>query len=176
MKFISIPLEKACVIELEAMIDDRGFFARSWCAREFRLHGLNPNVVQCSVSFNTRKGTLRGMHYQKEPYPEAKLVRCCSGAIHDVVIDLRPTSPSYCKWFAVELTATNRKMLYVPEGLAHGFQTLADNTEVFYQISESYRPECAQGVRWDDPEFGIAWPIRDPIISQRDRTFPDYKP
>jgi dTDP-4-dehydrorhamnose 3,5-epimerase len=176
MKFISIPLEKACLIELEAMIDDRGFFARSWCAGEFRLHGLNPNVVQCSVSFNTRKGTLRGMHYQKEPYPEAKLVRCCSGAIYDVLVDLRPTSPSYCKWFAVELTAANRKMLYVPEGFAHGFQTLADDTEVFYQISESYRPEYAQGVRWDDPQFGIEWPIRDPIISQRDRTFADHKP
>lgn len=176
MKFISIPLEKACLIELEAMIDDRGFFARSWCAGEFRLHGLNPNVVQCSVSFNTRKGTLRGMHYQKEPYPEAKLVRCCSGAIYDVIVDLRPTSPSYCKWFAVELTAANRKMLYVPEGFAHGFQTLADDTEVFYQISESYRPEYAQGVRWDDPQFGIEWPIRDPIISQRDRTFADHKP
>jgi dTDP-4-dehydrorhamnose 3,5-epimerase len=176
MNFVSTPLEKACVIELEAMVDERGFFARSWCAQEFRLHGLNPNVAQCSVSFNARRGTLRGMHYQSEPYPEAKLVRCCSGAIYDVALDLRPTSPSYAKWFAVELTAANRKMLYVPEGFAHGFQTLADDTEVFYQISESYRPECARGVRWDDPRFGIEWPIRDPIISQRDRTFADHKP
>lgn len=176
MNFVSTPLQKAYVIELEAMVDERGFFARSWCAQEFRLHGLNPNVAQCSVSFNARRGTLRGMHYQNEPYPEAKLVRCCSGAIYDVVLDLRPTSATYCKWFAVELTAANRKMLYVPEGFAHGFQTLADDTEVFYQISESYRPECARGVRWDDPQFGIEWPIRDPIISQRDRTFADHKP
>lgn len=176
MNFISIPLEKAYVIELEAMTDERGFFARSWCAQEFRLHGLNPNVAQCSVSFNARRGTLRGMHYQNEPYPEAKLVRCCSGAIYDVVLDLRPKSASYCKWFAVELTAANRKMLYVPEGFAHGFQTLADDTEVFYQTSESYRPECARGVRWNDPQFGIEWPIRDPIISQRDRTFADHRP
>ena len=176
MNFISTPLEKAYIIEIEAMADERGFFARSWCAQEFSLHGLNPNVAQCSVSFNARRGTLRGMHYQNEPHPEAKLVRCSSGAIYDVVLDLRPASPSYCKWFAVELTAANRKMLYVPEGMAHGFQTLADDTEVFYQISESYRPECARGVRWDDPRFGIEWPIRDPIISQRDRTFADHKP
>jgi dTDP-4-dehydrorhamnose 3,5-epimerase len=176
VKFISIPLEGTYVIELDAIVDERGFFARSWCAQEFKLHGLNPSVAQCSISFNTRRGTLRGMHYQNEPYPEAKLVRCCSGTIYDVVLDLRPTSSSYRKWFAVELTAANRKMLYVPEGIAHGFQTLADNTEVCYQISESYRPECARGVRWDDPQFGIKWPIGDPIISQRDRTFADHKP
>jgi dTDP-4-dehydrorhamnose 3,5-epimerase len=116
------------------------------------------------------------MHYQAEPHPEAKLIRCCSGAIYDVIVDLRRASPSYCKWFAVELTAANRKMLYVPEGVAHGFETLTDGAEVFYQISESYRPECAQGVRWDDPLFGIEWPIQNPIISQRDRTFPDHTP
>jgi dTDP-4-dehydrorhamnose 3,5-epimerase len=174
MNFVSTPLEKACVIELDTIVDERGFFARTWCAQEFRLHGLNPKVAECSISFNARRGTLRGMHYQVEPYAEAKLVRCCSGAIYDVALDLRPTSPSYGKWFAVELTAANRKMLYVPEGFAHGFQTLADDTEVFYQISESYRPECARGARWDDPQFGIEWPIRDPIISQRDRTFADH--
>jgi dTDP-4-dehydrorhamnose 3,5-epimerase len=174
MNFVSIPLEKAYVIELEPIVDERGFFARTWCPQEFTLHGLNPKLAECSISSNARRGTLRGMHYQDEPYPEAKLVRCCSGAIYDVVLDLRAASPSYCKWFAVELTAANRKMLYVPEGFAHGFQTLADDTEVFYQISESYRPECARGVRWDDPQFGIEWPILDPTMSQRDLTFPDH--
>lgn len=174
MKFVSIPLEKAYVIELDKMVDERGFFARSWCPQEFTSHGLNPKLAECSISFSARRGTLRGMHYQDEPFAETKLVRCCSGAIYDVALDLRTASPTYCKWFAVELTAANRKMLYVPEGFAHGFQTLADDTEVFYQISENYRPECDRGVRWDDPEFGIEWPIRHPIISQRDRTFADH--
>jgi dTDP-4-dehydrorhamnose 3,5-epimerase len=175
MKFISLPLMDAYTIELEPTIDERGFFARTWCAQEFKLRGLNPNVAQCSVSFNRQKGTLRGLHYQNEPYLEAKLVRCSSGSIYDVILDLRPTSPSYRKWFAVELTAANRKMVYVPQGFAHGFQSLADDTEVFYQISESYRPELARGVRWDDPQFAIKWPVRKPIISERDRTFVDYK-
>jgi len=165
----------AYTIELEPTVDERGFFARTWCAQEFKLRGLNPNLAQCSVSFNRQKGTLRGLHYQNEPYPEAKLVRCCSGSIYDVILDLRPTSPSYREWFAVELTAANRKMVYVPQGFAHGFQTLADETEVFYQISESYRPELAGGVRWDDPQFAIKWPVREPIISERDRTFVDHK-
>jgi dTDP-4-dehydrorhamnose 3,5-epimerase len=176
MKLISIPLPGAYVVEIEPIADERGFFARTWSAEEFKSQGLNPNLAQCSISFNERKGTLRGMHYQDQPYPEAKLVRCCSGSICDVLLDLRTASSTYCKWFAVELTAGNRKMLYVPEGVAHGFVTLTDCVEVFYQISESYRPECARGVRWDDPIFEIAWPIRDPIISQRDRTFPDFKP
>jgi dTDP-4-dehydrorhamnose 3,5-epimerase len=175
MKFIGVPLTGAYVIEIETIVDERGFFARTWCAEEFGMHGLNQNLAQCSISFNARRGTVRGMHYQDQPYPEAKLVRCCSGAIYDVMVDLRPTSTTYCRWHAVELTAENRKMLYVPEGLAHGFQTLADNTEVFYQISELYRPECARGVRWNDPLFGIKWPIQDMVISPRDRTFPDYK-
>ena len=165
----------AYTIELEPTVDERGFFARTWCAQEFKSRGLNPNLAQCSVSFNRQKGTLRGLHYQNEPYPEAKLVRCCSGSIYDVILDLRPTSPSYREWFAVELTAANRKMVYVPQGFAHGFQTLADETEVFYQISESYRPELAGGVRWDDPQFAIKWPVREPIISERDRTFVDHK-
>jgi len=165
----------AYTIELEPTVDERGFFARTWCAQEFKLRGLNPNLAQCSVSFNRQKGTLRGLHYQNEPYPEAKLVRCCSGSIYDVILDLRPTSPSYREWFAVELTAANRKMVYVPQGFAHGFQTLADETEVFYQISESYRPELAGGVRWDDPQFAIKWPVLEPIISKRDRTFVDHK-
>ena len=176
MKLTSVPLPGAYLIEIEPVADERGFFARTWCSREFKLHGLNPTVAQCSISFNERKGTLRGMHYQVAPHAEAKLIRCSSGAIYDVILDLRPASPNYCRWFAVELTAENRKMLYLPEGVAHGFQTLTDGAEVIYQISESYWPECAHGARWDDPLFGIEWPIRSPILSPRDRAFPDFKP
>jgi dTDP-4-dehydrorhamnose 3,5-epimerase len=174
MKFIKTPLDGAYLIELEPIADERGFFARSWCQEEFSSHGLNPNLAQCSISFNKKRGILRGMHYQEEPYQEAKLVRCYSGAIYDVILDLRPTSPSHRMWFAAELTATNRTMIYLPEGFAHGFQTLADNCELFYQISESYNPECTRGVRWNDPTFAIQWPIADRIISDRDRSFPDY--
>jgi dTDP-4-dehydrorhamnose 3,5-epimerase len=176
MKLSSISLPGAYMIELELIVDERGFFARAWDAQEFSSQGLNPNLAQCSLSFNKRRGTLRGMHYQAEPHAEAKLVRCCSGAIYDVILDLRRPSPTYCKWFAVELSAANHKMIYVPEGFAHGFQTLTDGAEVFYQISESYRPECARGVRWDDPLFGIEWPIRDPILSERDRIYPNHTP
>jgi dTDP-4-dehydrorhamnose 3,5-epimerase len=175
MKFINAPLSGAYMIEPQLLMDERGFFARTWCAEEFKLRGLNANLAQCSISFNTRRGTVRGMHYQEQPHAEAKLVRCCSGAVYDVIVDLRPTSPTYCQWFAVELTSENRKMLYVPEGFAHGFQTLADDTEILYQISEIHWPECARGVRWNDPRFGIEWPILDVVISQRDRNFPDYK-
>lgn len=164
------------MVELEPAADERGFFARAWCAEEFREHHLNPALAQCSISFNHRRGTLRGMHYQEAPHREAKLVRCTAGAIYDVIVDLRRASPTYCKWFAVELTAANRKMLYVPEGFAHGFQTLADQTEVFYQISEKYRPESSRGVRWNDPLFGIDWPIPAPILSPRDRAFADHTP
>ena len=174
MKFISVPLQGAVVIEIEPIADERGFFARTWAAQEFKSQGLNPNLAQCSVSFNKRKGTLRGMHYQEQPFAEAKLVRCCSGAIYDVIVDLRRTSPTHRKWIAVELSAANHKMLYVPEGFAHGFQTLTDEVEVSYQISEVYTPGSARGVRWNDPLFGIDWPISDPIVSERDRTFPDY--
>ena len=174
MKFICTPLEGAYVIDLEPVFDERGFFARTWCREEFLAHGLNPNFTQCSISLNTRGGTLRGLHYQDKPYQEAKLVRCNSGAICDVIVDLRPSSPSHAKWFAVELSAANRRMLYAPEGFAHGFQTLTDDTEVFYHITESYQPQYARGVRWDDPIFGIDWPNKDPIISARDKSFPDY--
>jgi dTDP-4-dehydrorhamnose 3,5-epimerase len=174
MKFIKTPLDGAYLIELEPIADERGFFARSWCREEFLSHGLNPNLAQCSISFNKKKGILRGMHYQEEPYQEAKLVRCYSGAIYDVILDLRPTSPSHRKWFSAELTATNRTMIYLPKGFAHGFQTLADNCELFYQISESYKPECTRGVRWNDPTFAIEWPSADRIMSDRDRSFPDY--
>ena len=176
MKFLETPLPGAYLIEPEIVVDERGFFTRTWCAEEFRLHGLNSNLAQCSLSSNGRRGTLRGMHYQAEPYAEAKLVRCCAGAIYDVALDLRPLSLTYLKWFAAELTAANHRMLYVPEGVAHGFQTLAEASEVFYQISPAYRTEYARGVRWNDQRFGIDWPIRDPILSPRDRAFPDYLP
>jgi len=162
-------------IRLEPAADDRGFFARSWCRREFETHGLNPKVVQCNVSFNVKKGTLRGIHYQAAPHPEAKVVRCTKGAIYDVAVDLRPQSPTLRMWVGVLLTAANRHMLYVPEGCGHGFLTLEDETEVFYQMSEFYYPELARGVRWDDPAFQIVWPDRVGVISERDRTYPNFK-
>lgn len=176
MKFVSIPLNGAYVIEVEPSFDERGFFARCWSADEFEERGLTTRLAQCSISFNSHRNTLRGLHYQNEPYAEAKVVRCSAGAMYDVLVDLRCGSPTYRKWFGVELNAENRKMLYVPKGFAHGFQTLVDNTEVFYQISENYRREASSGVRWNDPSFAIDWPITNPILSERDRTFPDYTP
>ena len=175
MKLTSLPLSGACLLEIEPVSDERGFFARTWCSEEFQRFGLNPKLAQCSISNNTRRGTLRGMHFQAEPRAETKLIRCSAGAIHDVIVDLRQNSPTYCKWFAAELTSANHKIIYVPDGFAHGFQTLADDTEVIYQISESYRPELARGVRWNDPAFGIEWPIPNPIISARDRAFADHE-
>jgi dTDP-4-dehydrorhamnose 3,5-epimerase len=174
MKFAETRLKGAFIIEPERQEDERGFFARTWCKEEFKRNGLNSRLVQCSISFNKKKGTLRGMHYQVEPHQEAKLVRCTRGSIYDVIIDLRPGSDTFKQWLAVELTSESRKMLYAPEGFAHGFQTLGDNTEVFYQMSELYRPEGAKGVRWDDPAFGILWPEADRIISDRDISFPDF--
>jgi dTDP-4-dehydrorhamnose 3,5-epimerase len=162
-------------IELNLYRDERGFFARSWCEKEFDAEGLNPKLVQCNVSFNERKGTLRGMHYQAAPFPEAKLVRCTRGAIYDVVIDLRPGSPAFKQWVGVELSADNRRMLYISEGCAHGFLTLEEQTEVFYQMSEFYYPELARGVRWDDSAFQIAWPSKVEAISERDRNYPDFE-
>jgi dTDP-4-dehydrorhamnose 3,5-epimerase len=164
----------AFVIELEPVEDERGFFARSWCGREFEVRGLNSQLAQCNISFNKRKGTLRGMHYQTAPHEEAKLVRCTMGAIFDVIIDLRRQSPTFKKWVAVELNERNRRMLYVPEGFAHGFQTLEDDTEVFYQMSEFYAPEHARGVRWNDPAFQIRWPGAEPVISASDQTYADF--
>ncbi|HUW50437.1 MAG TPA: dTDP-4-dehydrorhamnose 3,5-epimerase [Sulfuricella sp.] len=172
MIFTETRLPGVVVVELEPVADERGFFARSWCQKEFASHGLNSNLAQCNISFNPRKGTLRGMHYQAAPYYEAKLVRCTMGSIHDVVVDIRPDSSTFRQWFAIELTAQNRKMLYMAEGFAHGYQTLEENCEVFYQVSEFYRPELARGVRWDDPAFGIDWPIRNPILSDKDRECP----
>lgn len=172
--FRKTKLPDAVEIALEAVSDERGFFARSWCQNEFRSHRLNPKLVQCSISFNSRKGTLRGLHYQAAPFEEAKLVRCTRGAIYDVVLDLRPGSPAYKQWVGVELSAANRKMLYVPEGCAHGFLTLEDESEVSYQMSEFYHPESGRGVRWNDPEFGIHWPEEVKVISDRDRTYPGF--
>jgi dTDP-4-dehydrorhamnose 3,5-epimerase len=172
--FLPTAVPGAFVVEPERREDARGFFARTWCAREFEAHGLDPRLVQCSVSFSKRRGTLRGMHYQAPPFAEAKLVRCTMGAIHDVVIDLRPASPAYRQHMAVTLTAESRRMLYVPEGCAHGFQTLADDTEVFYQMSAVHSPDHARGVRWDDPAFAIAWPADDRIMNERDRSYPDF--
>jgi dTDP-4-dehydrorhamnose 3,5-epimerase len=174
MIFIETKLKGAFVIEPERLKDERGFFARTWCKHEFEVHGLNSNLVQCNISFNVKRGTIRGMHFQAEPFEEAKLVRCTKGAIWDVIIDLRPDSPTFKKWFAVELTAENHKMLYIPESFAHGFQTLEANTEVFYQMSEYYSPECSKGVRWNDLVFSIEWPEDDIIISDKDRQYPDF--
>ena len=172
MKFIETRLKGAFIIEPERLEDERGFFARTFCQKEFEAHGLNPKMVQCNISYNKHKGTLRGMHYQAAPMAEAKLVRCTRGAIYDVIIDLRPESPTYCQWLAEGLNTENSKMTYIPEGFAHGFQTLGDDTEVFYQVSELHSPEHAQGVRWDDPIFGIGWPLNMKIISERDNNYP----
>jgi dTDP-4-dehydrorhamnose 3,5-epimerase len=174
MIFQDTKISGAVEIYVEPKPDERGFFARTWCQEDFEKRGLNPRLVQCSVSFNCRKGTLRGMHYQAAPYGEAKLVRCTRGAIYDVVIDLRPESPTFKKWVAVVLTAEKRNMVYVPEGCGHGFLTLEDESEIFYQMSEFYRPESARGVRWDDPAFQITWPEKVEVISERDRTYPDF--
>ncbi|MBM4423651.1 MAG: dTDP-4-dehydrorhamnose 3,5-epimerase [Chloroflexi bacterium] len=172
MIFRKTKLSGVFIVEPELLTDERGFFARTWCRDEFAAHGLNPRLAQCNISFNKKAGTLRGMHYQIAPYEEAKLVRCTRGAIYDVVIDLRPDSETFKHWLAVELTAENRRALYIPESFAHGFQTLVDNTEVFYQMSEFYHPEAARGVRWDDPAFGIVWPEAERDISDKDRRWP----
>lgn len=171
MIFTETRLSGAYVIDLECIKDERGFFARTWCKEEFGKHGLNSNLVQCNLSHNVKRGTLRGMHYQVAPYEEAKLVYCISGAIYDVIIDLRENSPTFRQWQAFELSAQNRRMLYIPVGFAHGFQTLQDHTSVFYQMSEFYHPECARGIRWDDPAFAIYWPTGQKIISQKDYSY-----
>ncbi|MGA8406724.1 MAG: dTDP-4-dehydrorhamnose 3,5-epimerase [Candidatus Acidiferrales bacterium] len=161
-------------VRSERKPDDRGFFARTWCQKEFEEHGLDSRLVQCSISYNTYKGTLRGMHYQAAPFAETKVVRCTQGAIYDVVLDLRPQSATYKSWISAVLTAENRDMIYIPKGCAHGFLTLQDATEVYYQMSELYDAESARGVRWDDPAFRIVWPEKVAVISERDRTYPDF--
>lgn len=172
--FTPTTLDGVVLIEPEPQEDERGFFARVWCERDFARHGITTTWVQCNVSFNPKTATVRGMHYQRPPHAEAKLIRCTRGAIFDVALDLRPDSPRFTGHVAVVLSAANHKMLFIPEGLAHGFQTLEDDTEVFYQMSAFYAPECAAGVRWDDPAFAIDWPRRDCIISKRDASYSDF--
>jgi dTDP-4-dehydrorhamnose 3,5-epimerase len=163
-------------IEIEPIVDERGFFARSLCARELEAAGIGLRIVQCNISVNRARGTLRGMHSQVSPFAEAKLVRCTAGSIFDVVVDLREDSATYLEWEAFELTSVNRTTLYIPAGFAHGFQTLEDNSEVFYQMSEFYSPEHARGVPWNDPTIGIEWPVENPIVSQKDGAYRPVRP
>ena len=175
MEFLKTKLPGVFEIHIEAKPDERGFFARTWCQKEFESHGLAGKLVQSSLSFNKRKGTLRGMHYQIMPHEETKLVRCTQGAVYDVVLDLRPSSPAFKTWIGVELKAEKRNMIYVPQGCAHGFLTLEDRCEVIYQMSEFQHSESARGVRWDDPAFQIQWPVQVEVISERDRNYPNFR-
>lgn len=175
MKFRETQLPGVFAIDPEPIYDERGFFARTWCRKEFVEHGLAPELQQCNISFNTKKGTLRGLHYQVEPFAEDKLVRCTQGAVYDVVLDLRRESATFKKWIGVELNAENRTMVYVPKGCAHGFLTLVSDTEVFYQMSQVYNAVAARGVRWNDSSFQITWPEKVQVISERDRTYPDFE-
>ncbi|MCA9909629.1 MAG: dTDP-4-dehydrorhamnose 3,5-epimerase [Anaerolineae bacterium] len=176
MQFKATPLAGAFIVELELRSDDRGFFARAFCAREFEEQGLKPAVAQCNLAFNYKRGTLRGMHYQLAPAAETKLVRCFRGAIYDVIVDLRPDSPTYLQHFGIELSADNRLALYIPEMFAHGYQTLTDECELLYQVSEFYTPGYEAGVRYDDPTFNIQWPIPVEVISDKDLTWGPFKP
>ena len=174
MRFEALSVAGAHTIELEPHHDERGFFARSWSAQEFRAHGFDATVAECSISLNRLAGTLRGLHYQASPHEEVKLVRCTRGSAFDVVVDLRPSSPTFKQYAAVTLSADNRKAMYVPAGCAHGFETLEDDTEIVYQINREYVPDHARGVRWDDLAFGIAWPSPPAVMSDRDRAFADF--
>ena len=171
MKFIETPLKGAFIIEPEPVRDQRGFFSRTWCKHEFAEHELAFEIVQCSISYNVKKGTLRGMHYQSLPHEEAKLVSCIRGSIYDVIVDLRPDSSTYIKWFSLELNETNRRFIYIPKGFAHGFQSLEDNTEVFYQISEFYNPNSSKGILWNDASLQINWPLSISEISDKDLSY-----
>jgi len=175
MNFCETKIRGAFEIHPEFLNDERGFFARTWCKREFEAQGLTSQLAQCNISYNKIKGTLRGMHYQEAPHAEEKLVRCTRGAIYDVVVDLRPDSPTFKEWAGVVLDPEKRNMLFVPTGCAHGFLTLEDEAEVLYQMSEFYNAGASRGVRWDDPAFQIAWPESVRVISERDRTYPDFK-
>lgn len=176
MIFKELAVKDAFIIEIEKRTDSRGFFARTWCKNEFEAHGLNTRFVQANVAYSEKKGTLRGLHYQIAPYEEAKLIRCTRGAVYDVIIDIRKSSPTYMRWIGVELTENNYKILYVPEGFAHGYQTLQDNTEVIYQVSQFYTPNAEQGVRWNDLAFNIDWPeTENRIIHEKDQTWPAYR-
>ena len=172
MIFTPTSVDGAFVIDVEPVGDNRGGFARTWCQREFEARGLKVTPVQCSVSMNPVRGTIRGMHYQADPHGEPKLVRCTRGAVYDVVLDIRPMSPTFRRWISVELTEANRRSVYAPPGTAHGFQTLAPDSEVYYQIAQFYEPSSARGVRWDDPFFGIQWPDQPAVMSERDQGFP----
>ena len=172
MIFRETALAGVWLIEPERLGDERGFFARTWCRREFETRGLEPDVVQCNISWNAKRGLVRGLHYQTPPHAETKLVRCTRGAIWDVAVDLRPGSPTFKRWTAAELTADNRHAMYIPKGCAHGFQTLTDDTEVFYQMSAFHAPGAERGVRWNDPVLAIAWPIASVALSDRDRALP----
>jgi dTDP-4-dehydrorhamnose 3,5-epimerase len=174
MRFTLTSLQPAMTIDLEPIRDQRGFFARAFCAREFKDHGLNFTFVQSNMSFSPTKGTLRGIHYQVEPHREAKVVRCIAGAIYDVLVDLRVDSPTFLRWLGIELSSVNRTMAYIPEGFGHGYMTLADNTEILYQVSEFYSPDHERGVRWNDPTLRIQWPFAPAVISSKDANLPDF--
>jgi dTDP-4-dehydrorhamnose 3,5-epimerase len=174
MIFQNTKLQGVCLLQPERLADERGFFARMWCQTEFEKHGIDPRLVQCNLSFNPRKGTLRGMHFQRAPHEETKIVRCTLGAVFDVAVDLRPASPTFKQWVGAPLTAENRESLVIPPGCAHGFLTLDHDSEIFYQMSETYTPTHAAGVRWNDPAFGIKWPGEVTMIAERDRTYPDF--
>jgi dTDP-4-dehydrorhamnose 3,5-epimerase len=176
VKFIPTELDGACIIEPEPVRDRRGSFTRTFCARQFAEHGLESGFVQCSTVKTHKAGTVRGMHYQLAPHEEAKLVRCCRGRIYDVIVDLRPDSPGYCRWQAFELPSKEVRLLYVPPGFAHGYQTLEPDTEVLYWMSSYYEPAAEAGVRWNDPFFGIKWPLAGTAVSAKDRQWPDFKP
>jgi dTDP-4-dehydrorhamnose 3,5-epimerase len=176
LRFTAAALPGVFTVDLKPHEDERGFFARTWCRQEFAAHGLNDRVVQCSISFSKRRGTLRGLHYQAPPHAEDKLVRCTHGAIFDVILDLRRDSPTFCRHVVFELTAERHRSLYIPKGCAHGFQTLTDDVYVLYQMSEFYAPDAARGIRWDDARFAIEWPIRHPILHPRDACYPDFVP
>jgi dTDP-4-dehydrorhamnose 3,5-epimerase len=177
MIFKETRLKGAFIVEMEPIRDNRGFFARAWCQREFEARGLIPCFVQNNITFSPKRGTLRGLHYQIPPHEEVKLVRCTRGAIYDVIVDLRPESPTYMQWLGTELTPENRKMIYISGGFAHGYQILMDDTEVFYQVGTFYAPEYERGMRWNDPAFKIDWPINPPLVlSEKDKRWPDYSP
>jgi len=175
MKYLSTDLPGVMLIELEKRVDERGYFARTWCAEEFRAQGLNPTVAQINTSVSTRAATLRGMHYQQAPHGEVKIARCMRGSVYDVALDLRPDSPTFCRWYGVELSAANGLALYLPEGCAHGYVTLEPDTELTYMASVPYAPKSARGVRFDDPAFAIRWPRAAEVISDQDRTWPEFK-
>lgn len=173
MRFEPLTIEGVFRIEIERIADERGFFARTFCAQTFIERGLQPDFVQCSISYNARRGTLRGLHFQEQPHAETKIVRCTRGAVFDVVVDLRPHSATFRRWHALELTAENRDMVYIPSGCAHGFQTLVNETELVYEITPAYKPEKARGIIWNDPALGIDWPVQEPTMSDADRNWPN---